>query len=109
MLRVVCLYIYIYNYVSVLVSRDHDSQPLGCEWATRSRVGLWAVTGLGRNPKPNSKPPCIYIPPFPTFPHFTHTNTPQTLSLLETLNNTPQSLSIFGSSKDPGQGLGQDH
>ena len=106
MICVVCMY-YIYMYVS----RDHDSQPLGCEWATRFRVGL-----LGRNrfgpkpPKPTLKP-YIKSPTFPHFPHLLHKHIHTLLlfSLTRKPSTTSHSLPTFGSSSDFTRNLGQDH
>ena len=50
MVCVICMY-YIYIYMRAeTTTRDHDSQPGGCEWATRSRVGSWAETGWAETP-----------------------------------------------------------
>ncbi|KAJ0464024.1 hypothetical protein HanHA300_Chr14g0522331 [Helianthus annuus] len=55
-------------------TRDHDSQPPGCEWATRSRVGLMSRNHLGRNPQAQLVTPCINPNLFPTC-FILHTNT----------------------------------
>ena len=61
----------------MLVSRDHDSRPLGLEWV----VTGWAETPLAYS-KPSIKPPNL--------PHFLHfyTNTHSFSLSLKTLNNT---------------------